>query len=77
MHCPERLAAVDRIQELLAHLSRESLLRLAPEACPGGVVLRFTAAIAVTAFQPAGQGAVGHLRTAPPALRIGLITDPM
>jgi hypothetical protein len=39
-HRPERLAAVDRIQELLAHLGRESLLRLAPEACPRGVVLR-------------------------------------
>jgi hypothetical protein len=35
---PERLIAVDRIQELLAHSGRESLLRLAPKACPRRVV---------------------------------------
>ena len=33
----ERLAAVDCIEELLAHLGRESLLRLAREAGLGGI----------------------------------------
>jgi hypothetical protein len=72
---PERLTAADRIQELLAYVGRESLLRLAPEACPGGVVLRFTASFAVASFQPTGQGAVGHLRATAAALRIGPIAD--
>ena len=71
----ECLAAVDRVEELLAHLGWESLVRLAPEACPGGVVLRFTASVAIAAFQPAGQGAVGYLRAAAATLGIGLITD--
>jgi hypothetical protein len=59
----------------LAYVGRESFLRLAPEACPCGVVLRFTASFAVASFQPAGQGAVGHLRATAAALRIGLIAD--
>jgi hypothetical protein len=31
--------------------------------------------VAVAPFQPAGQGAVGYLRAASSALRIGLIAD--
>jgi hypothetical protein len=59
-HRPERLAAVDRIQELLAHLGRESLLRLAPAAGLGGSVLDLAALGAVTPVIPTCQGAVGH-----------------
>jgi len=62
-HCAEWLASVDAIEELLAHIGRQSLLCLAPEAGPRGVVLRFTASVALAAFQPTGQGAVGHPRT--------------
>ena len=76
-HRAERLAVVDRVEELLAHLYGEPLLRLAPKACPRGVVLRFTALVAVAAFQPAGQGAVDDLRAAAATLGIGLITDLM
>jgi hypothetical protein len=72
---PERLTAVDRIQELLPRLGRESLLRLAPKACPCSIVLRFTASVAVAAFQPTGQSAVGYLRTTAVTLRISLIAD--
>ena len=60
-HVPERLAVVDRVEELLPHLYGEPRLRIASEACPRGVVLRFTASVAVAAFQPAGQGAVCRL----------------
>jgi predicted component of type VI protein secretion system len=35
---PEWLTGLDRIEELLAQLGRESLLRLTPEAGLGGVV---------------------------------------
>jgi hypothetical protein len=59
-YLPELSAAVDRIEELLPHLGRESLSRLALEAWPCCVVLRFAASVAVAAFQPAGQRAVGH-----------------
>jgi hypothetical protein len=76
-HRPERLAVVNRIDELLAYLDRESLLRFAPEARPRGVVLCFTASVAVAAFQPAGKGAVGHLRATAATLGIGLVTDLM
>jgi len=74
-HRPERLPAVDRIEELLAHLGGESLLRRAAEAGLGGVVLRLTTLGAVAAFQPSGQGAVGHLRATAAALGIGLVAD--
>jgi hypothetical protein len=60
-YLPERLAAVDRIEELLAHLGRESLLRLAPEAGLGGVVLGLAALGAATSVIPTCHGAVGHL----------------
>ena len=63
-HRAERLAVVDRVEELLPQLYGESLLRPASEARPGGVVLGFTASVAIAAFQPAGQGAVGDLRAA-------------
>jgi hypothetical protein len=76
-HRAERLAVVDRVEELLPQLYEESLLRPASEACPGGVVLGFTASVAIAAFQPAGQGAVGDLRAAAATLGIGLITDLM
>ena len=46
--CSERLAAVEGIKQPLAHLDRESLLRLAPEAYPRRVALRFPAMIAVS-----------------------------
>jgi hypothetical protein len=46
------LSAVDRIQQLLAHLGRESLLGLAPEPCPSGVVLRLAAC---SQSQPSSQ----------------------
>jgi hypothetical protein len=68
---PERLTAVDRIQELLAHSGRESLLRLAPKACPRRVVLRFPAPVAVAPFQPAGQRAVCRLWAASSTIGIG------
>jgi hypothetical protein len=74
-YLPERLAAVDRIQELLAPLGRESLLRVAPEAGPCGDVLRLTASMAVTPFQPAGQRAVCRLGATPAAVGISLISD--
>jgi hypothetical protein len=54
-HSPDRLAAVDRIQQLLPHLDRELLLRLTPKACPRCVVLRFTAPVAVTVFPATGS----------------------
>jgi hypothetical protein len=69
-HVPERLAVVDRVEELLPHLYGEPRLRIASEACPRGVVLRFTASVAVAAFQPAGQGAVCRLWATSAALRI-------
>jgi hypothetical protein len=72
---PERLTAVDRIQELLAHSGRESLLRLAPKACPRRVVLRFPAPVAVAAFQPAGQRAVRRLGATSASLGIGVVAD--
>jgi len=72
---PKRLAAVDRNEKLLAHLDRQSLLRVASEPCPGGVVLGLAASVAVTAFQPAGQGAMGRLTAPAAALRIGLVAD--
>ena len=50
-------------------------MRLAAESGLGGVVLGLAASVAVTAFQPAGQGAVGYLRAAAATLGIGLITD--
>jgi hypothetical protein len=59
---PERLPPIDGIQEHLAHLGRESLLRLASEAFPRCVLLRLTASVAVAPFQPAGQRAVCRLR---------------
>jgi hypothetical protein len=72
---PERLTAVDRIEELLAHLGWESLVGLAPEACSRGIVLRLVASVAIAPFQPAGQRAVGHLRASSAALRIGLVPN--
>jgi hypothetical protein len=72
---PERLAPIDGIQEHLAHLGRESLLRLGSEAFPRCVRLRFTASVAVTPFEPAGNGAVGCPRATSAALRIGLAAD--
>jgi hypothetical protein len=51
-------------------------LRLAPDACPCGVVLRFMASLAIATLRPPDQGAVGGLGSAAATLRIGLITDP-
>jgi hypothetical protein len=76
-HRSERLATVDRVEELLPQLYGESLLRPASEARPGGVVLGFTASVAIAAFRPAGQGAVGDLRAAAATLGIGLVADLM
>ena len=42
-----------------------------------GVVLGVTASVAIAAFQPAGQGAVGDLRAAAATLGIGLVADLM
>jgi hypothetical protein len=72
---PERLTAVDAIQELPAFLHRQPFLCSPPEACPGGLVLRFTASVTVAAFQPAGQGAVRRLWAASPTLRISDVAD--
>jgi hypothetical protein len=72
---PEWFTCVEGVQELLPHLDGEPPLRPASEAGPRGVVLRFTASVAVAAFQPAGQGAVRHLRAAPATLRIGKFPD--
>ena len=74
-HGPERLAAVDRVEELLSHLDRESPLRLPPEAGPRSVVLGLAASGAVTSLIPPCHGAVGHLRATPASAGIGLIAD--
>ena len=71
----EWFTCVEGVQELLPHLDGEPPLRPASEAGARGVVLRFTASVAVAAFQPAGQSAVGHLRAASAALGIGLIAN--
>ena len=76
-HRAERLVVVDRVEELLPQLYGESLLRPASAARPGGVVLGFAASVAIAAFQPAGQGAVGDLRAAAATLGIGLVADLM
>jgi hypothetical protein len=65
-HRAERLAVVDRVEELLPHLDGEPRLCISSEARPRCVLLRFTASVAVTAFQPAsGSGCrvppVGHV----------------
>jgi hypothetical protein len=59
----------------LACLDGQPCLRSPPEPCPCGDVLRFTASVAVAAFQPAGQGAVCRLWAASSTLRIGNVTD--
>jgi len=71
----ERLAVVDRVEELLSHLYGEPRLCIASEACPGCVVLRFPASIAVASFRPAGQGAVCCLWAASSIIRIGKVAD--
>jgi hypothetical protein len=73
----ERLAAVDRIEELLAYGDRESLLRLAPEAGLGGGVLGLAALDAATSVIPTCHGAVGHLRATSAVPGIRLISDLM
>ena len=67
---PERLTVVDAIQELPTFLHRQPFLCPPPEACPGGLVLRFTACVTVTPFQPAGRGAVGRLRATSAAMGV-------
>jgi hypothetical protein len=74
-HRAERLAVVDRVEELLSHLYGEPRLCIASEACPGCVVLRFPASLAVASFQPAGQGAVCCLWAASSIIRIGKVAD--
>jgi hypothetical protein len=74
-HRAERLAVVDGVEELLPHLYGESRLCIASEARPRCVLLHFTASVAVTPFQPAGQGAVCRLWARSAALGVGLIAD--
>jgi len=69
-HCTERLAAVNRVQELLAHVGRESLFRFAPSACPGLAALELAAFSAATSRIPPRHGAVGRTSATPSTLRI-------
>jgi hypothetical protein len=71
----EWFACVDRVQELLPHLDGEPRLRLASEARPGGVVLRFPASITIAALSPPDQGAVGGLRATSSTIGIGQLPD--
>jgi hypothetical protein len=75
-HRAERLAVVDRVEELLPHLYGEPRLRLPPEAGPRGVVLGLVASGAATSLTPR-HSAVGYLRATSATLRIGLVADLM
>jgi hypothetical protein len=73
----EWFTRIDRIQELIPHFDGKPRLRPAWETCPGGVILRSLALVAVAALSPPDQCAVAGLGSAAATLRIGLVADLM
>ena len=74
-HHSERSAGVDRVKELHPYGGRESLLRIAPSACPGGVALELAASGAATSRVPSRDRSVGRTSAAPSALGIGKLAN--
>jgi hypothetical protein len=74
-HSPERLAAVNGVEEPPPYFGRETRLCPASEPCLGGGGLGLSAYGAATAVIPTRHSAVGHLRATSATLRIGFIAD--